>query len=233
MRPGILAVVTYRGILLDFYGTVVEEDDPVIEGIVRKIASECPDCSEHELGRLWGKEFVAQVSSSYGDLFRTQRELVVDSLAAILEQAGSALDPGELAADQFTYWNQPTPRPGAAEFISSCPVPVCIVSNIDTADLLAAIRYTGLPLPMTVTSEEVRSYKPRAELFMTALGRLGLGPDEVLHIGDSLGSDIAGANALGIDAVWVNATGRIAPRDTRVLCQVSDLREILPVLELA
>ena len=223
--------MTYRGILLDFYGTVVEEDDSVIQNIVRKIAADHPDYPEHELARLWGQEFATLLSNSHGDRFRTQRELAVASLAVVLEQVGSALDPAALAADQFTYWKQPTLRPGAAEFISSCPVPICIVSNIDRADLHAAIRHTGLSLPIAVTSEEARSYKPRSELFVSALRLLDLGHDEVLHAGDSLSADIAGANALSIGAVWVNTQGRTAPQGARIIRQITDLRDLLLTLE--
>ena len=82
-----------------------------------------------------------------------------------------------------------------------------------------------------VTSEDVRSYKPRRELFEAGLGLLGLEPHEVLHIGDSLGSDIAGANALGIPVAWVNAQGRAAPRSAVLAAECCDLRDLLPLIQ--
>lgn len=106
-----------------------------------------------------------------------------------------------------------------------------MVSNIDRADLDAAIRHTGLSLPLVVTSQDARSYKPRAELFEAGLGLLGLDHDEVLHVGDSLGSDIAGANALGIDAAWVADQQRAVPEGAKVRRQCSDLRDLLPLLQ--
>ncbi len=48
---------------------------------------------------------------------------------------------------------------------------------------------------------------------------LGCQAQEALHVGDSLSSDVQGAQALGIDVVWVNRafkslSGGIAPTYT-------------------
>ena len=215
--------------LLDFYGTVVDEDGPVIRGIVRQIVREHPEHSVRSLAQTWGQVFSDLLADSHGATFRTQRELEIESLATLLHTVGSTLDPIELSVDQFAYWQSPAVRPGAAAFLDACPVPVCVVSNIDRADLDAAIRHTGLHLPLSVTSEDVRSYKPRGELFEAGLRMLGLGRQEVLHVGDSLSSDIAGANALGIDAAWVNEQQRTAPKGAQIRRQCSDLRDLLPL----
>lgn len=220
----------YHGILLDFYGTVVEEDDLVIRRIVRRITMDHPQWSERSLGELWGRTFSALLAAAWGAAFRTQRELELESLAAVLDRVGSTLNPLELSADQFAYWRSPQVHPDAADFLSTCPLPVCVISNVDRADLDAAIGHTGLPLPMSVTSEDARSYKPRAELFTRGLELLNLDSTRVLHIGDSLSSDIAGANALDIDVVWLNKQRRTAPTSARILHQCADLRGVLPIL---
>lgn len=214
---------------MDFYGTLVEEDGPAIRSIVRRIAREHPEHSVPSLAQTWGQMFSDLLAVSRGDTFRTQRELEIESLTTVLQAAGSTLDPIKLSAPQFAYWQSPAVRPGAAAFLAACPVPVCVVSNIDRADLDAAIHHTGLPLPLSVTSEDTRSYKPRPELFEAGLRMLGLGRRDVLHVGDSLSSDIAGANALGIDAAWVNAQQRAAPEGAKIIRQCSDLRELLPL----
>jgi HAD superfamily hydrolase (TIGR01459 family) len=51
---------------------------------------------------------------------------------------------------------------------------------------------------------DVRSIgKPHPAIYDMALRRLGVAPDRVLAIGDSLRTDIAGAAAAGIDAAWI------------------------------
>lgn len=45
--------------------------------------------------------------------------------------------------------------------------------------------------------------KPEPTLFQCALDQLGLPKDEVLVVGDRLDTDVAAANALGMDSLWV------------------------------
>jgi len=55
-----------------------------------------------------------------------------------------------------------------------------------------------------IFSDEVRVRKPDRGIFETALSALGLGPHEVLHIGDDVDADVAGAKAVGMRTIWFN-----------------------------
>lgn len=46
--------------------------------------------------------------------------------------------------------------------------------------------------------------KPHAQMFDTALAHLGLPAEHVLHVGDNLISDVAGAKHAGMSACWIN-----------------------------
>lgn len=111
----------------------------------------------------------------------------------------------------FEYWVKPPIFEEAKQFFKECPVPIYIVSNIDREDILEAIRYHGLTPQDVFTSEDAKSYKPRKELFEFALKSTGLSAEEVVHIGDSLSSDIKGAAAVGIDAIWINRSDKPVP----------------------
>lgn len=54
-----------------------------------------------------------------------------------------------------------------------------------------------------VISEEVGIRKPRREIFQAVVDRLGLDANEILHVGDNLAADVAGAAALGMRTVWL------------------------------
>ena len=56
----------------------------------------------------------------------------------------------------------------------------------------------------TVFSDEIGYNKPHRTMFETALKALGGKPSEALHIGDLLQTDVAGAKAVGMKAVWLN-----------------------------
>lgn len=83
---------------------------------------------------------------------------------------------------------------------------------------------------MVVTSEDARAYKPRPEPFQLALDWLGLASDQVLHIGDSLTCDVAGANSLSISVARLNRGGRKRPPQTRVTYEAPDLISIRDIL---
>jgi putative hydrolase of the HAD superfamily len=63
-------------------------------------------------------------------------------------------------------------------------------------------------LDVAVFSSEVGRRKPERAIFDRALGALGAAPERTLFVGDTLATDIAGADALGMhtcQAVWFRA----------------------------
>lgn len=149
--------------------------------------------------------------NSFGETFETQRALEEKSLVHTLERFGSDADAKELSNMMFAHWIQPPIFEDSKEFFEKSPLPVYIVSNIDTADIMQAIAYHDLHPAGVFTSEDAKSYKPREELFELALKSTGLMPDEVLHIGDSVSSDVKGATKVGIRALWLNRFGKSIP----------------------
>ena len=64
------------------------------------------------------------------------------------------------------------------------------------------------------------------------LPTIRLGPHEVIHVGDSLTSDVAGAACLGMPVACVNRQGRPAPAaGPRPTYEVADLGELLVLLD--
>lgn len=200
-----------KAVFIDFYGTLVHEDGEIIAKITREIMETGKADSAGEIGSFWWDEFRALFTDSYGDTFRTQRELEKLSLERTIRRFESSADADSLSEMLFAHWIKPPAFPDAAEFMEKCPLPVYIVSNIDTADIMKAVKYSGFEPAGIYTSEDARAYKPRPELFEHALRMSGKERGDVIHIGDSLSSDIKGAAAAGIDAVWINREGKTAP----------------------
>jgi len=63
-------------------------------------------------------------------------------------------------------------------------------------------------------SDTVGIRKPRAEIFATVLGELELAPEAVLHVGDSLRADVAGAAEAGLATAWI--TRRVVDPERRL-----------------
>ena len=83
-----------------------------------------------------------------------------------------------------------------------------------------------------IASEEVGVAKPEPGIFRVALQRVGCEPGEAVMVGDSWASDVLGARAAGIPAVWLNARGVECPdpslaREIRALEPAEELLEAL------
>ena len=140
-----------------------------------------------------------------------------------IEHFSSTADAIKLSDEMFKYWIAPPIFEESKEFFEKCPVPIYIVSNIDRDDILKAIEFHGLQTAGVFTSEDAKSYKPRKELFEMALAGTGLKPEQVLHIGDSLSSDVKGAGALGINTMWVNRSGKEIPEGVISICSLLEI----------
>lgn len=112
--------------------------------------------------------------------------------------------------------------------------PLAIVSNGNTD----VVRF-GLQARFSVAlyAAEVGYAKPDPRIFHLACQRLGCAPGELLHVGDSLGSDVAGAQAAGVRAVWLNRSGWRSPSMARLLAgprpdyTITSLQQLLALLE--
>ena len=212
-----------KAVFIDFYGTVVFEDGEVIKKVEQEIFATGKAENTSEIGSYWWKEFQTAFHNAYDDRFEMQRKLEYDSLEKTIQHFSSTADAEALSNLMFAYWVKPPIFEESKRFFELCPVPVYVVSNIDRDDVLQAIEYHGLKPAGVFTSEDAKSYKPRKELFEYALKCTGLSADEVVHIGDSLSSDINGAASVGIKAIWVNRSHREVPED---VVAVNNLLEV-------
>ena len=81
-------------------------------------------------------------------------------------------------------------------------------------------------------SDEIGWQKPRKEFFDRCFERIGgdLLPSQVLLVGDSLTSDILGANLAGLDACWFNPAQKTNETPARADYEIRDLRQLKELL---
>ena len=215
--------MSIKAFFVDFYGTVVHEDGEVIKKITKIICETGKGENPSDIDFFWWKDFQTMFMNSYGDSFETQRMLEEKSLVHTLVQFNSNANAKELSEMMFAHWVKPPIFEDSKEFFEKSNQPIYIVSNIDTADILQAISYHDLHPAGVFTSEDAKSYKPRKELFELALKRTGLKADEVIHIGDSVSSDVNGAAGVGIRALWLNRSGKNVPQGVESISSLLDL----------
>ena len=88
-----------------------------------------------------------------------------------------------------------------------------IVTNNVTSEQQLKLERCGLQpyVDALITSEDVGVTKPDARIFHAALASAGVEPSNAVMLGDSWSTDVTGARAAGVRAVWLNRVGSAAP----------------------
>jgi 2-haloacid dehalogenase/putative hydrolase of the HAD superfamily len=222
----------FDALLLDFYGTISAGDRAAVEAACTRIVETFDlAMTPNELAVIWGERFFRLIDESNHDGFRTLHECELQSLRETMLPLAGEIDPHPFVVDLETYWADPPIHDDVLDALARIDLPICCVSNADTAPLLAAMEKHGLQFDHVITSEAVRAYKPDAHIFREALTRLGATSDRAIHVGDSLHSDIGGASRLGIHTAWLCRDDRIhdigTTRADTVLASLADLPALL------
>jgi len=110
---------------------------------------------------------------------------------------------------------------------------LAVVSNFDyTPTALDILERAGIAslFEAIVVSDDIGWRKPHARIFEATLARLDLTPAAALFVGDRLDIDVGGAQALGMDAVWVNREA--APLPSGVPAPQFDIRDLAELAEI-
>lgn len=98
-------------------------------------------------------------------------------------------------------------------------------------DLLGSLDLGG-GFDFVAASARIGFEKPHPRIFEWALERAGVSPASVLHIGDHVDADVAGAAGVGIGGVLIDRQHRYRseeiPADTPV---IRSLEELLPIID--
>lgn len=111
---------------------------------------------------------------------------------------------------------------------------LAVVSNVDDDLFQDTSRHFTVDFDEVVTGEQVQAYKPRLEPFETLFTRLGVPPNRVLHVAQSVYHDVKPAGRLGLSCVWVRRYGTRfgdEPEGTPPTLTVPDLASLVSHLD--
>jgi len=203
-------VMNLDGVFMDMYGTITTGDRLAVETVCSEIISVTGVAlSARELSVTWGERFFHAMDFHNDGHFLTLLEIEAQTLRETMAALGVTIDPQQYVRRLSEYWQDPPLQPEVLGFLGAFTVPVCIVSNADRADVDAALARHGIEVSGVMTSEDARSYKPDPKIFRDALELTGWRRERVIHVGDSLHSDVGGALLAGIRSAWVNRAHRI------------------------
>ncbi len=213
-----------KAVFCDFYGTLVPEYGPASYEVVKRVYKSGKVSSPEAVVAGWWELYSKKQAEAYGDHYRSQYDLALESFAELLPRFSSNEDPRSLCDKMTEHWSYPELYEDSRDFLEQCGLPVWLVTNSDTCYVETAVKHCGIAPAGIVTSESARHPKPRPEIYRCALEQAGLSPEEVVHIGDSLRGDVQGPAAVGIRAIWLNREGKPVPEGVEA---VKDLRQAL------
>ena len=119
------------------------------------------------------------------------------------------------------------------EAVNEAHIPVALVTNGAADTQREKLDALGLHdwFDAVSISGELGVAKPDREAFVHILDALGVEGETVWHVGDNVWTDVAGAKAAGISAVWLNRDGTSAPSETQAPdLEIRSLTELVPLL---
>lgn len=156
-----------------------------------------------------------QLLSEFPGLIHQVSEIRKRLLFIAMKEAGyDASQSAAMSAQAFDVFYQARqkvelfePVIPALETLSEQYRMISITNGNSNPETIGLSRY--FEFSMSAESEGIG--KPAADIFQRALARLELLPDEVVHVGDHLEDDVAGAAAVGMKTVWMNLHNVVQP----------------------
>lgn len=133
------------------------------------------------------------------------RQVLTEAIAATVEERGQGLPASARAklGGSVAEW------PAFADSVAALArlgtrFGLAVITNCDDDLFDFSDERLGRPFTWRITAQQVGSYKPSKRNFEFALQRIGLAPERIVHVAQSLYHDHVPARAMGLKTVWVN-----------------------------
>ena len=167
--------------------------------------------------RLWPGEDSARLLERYHEVEpRVQlesaapyRDVLAEALRLLADHDGLTLgaEDGAALADSLPDWPVFPEVPPALEELRRRGWKLAILSNTDPDLLASSLERIGVPVDLTVTAADARSYKPAHGHWERFFERSAADRERHVHVAASAFHDVAPAGELGLRAVWINRRG--------------------------
>ncbi|KMZ53786.1 HAD family hydrolase [Dorea sp. D27] len=217
-----------KAVFVDYTGTIVKEEGPDIQEVISRTYRNSDIESPQAMVSYWWKLLNEYEEKSCGSSYISEDDIVDELLDICEKELHLKEDLEELHAAFQRFWMYAPAYEDVREFFENCPLPIYIISNNAGKYIEESMRDKGLCPAGIISSDVARAYKPHRAVFEKALEVSGCRADEVLHIGDSISSDVEGARAAGIRPVLIDRDGIKAAEGALT---VKSLPEVLALLD--
>lgn len=225
----------FEVVSFDCYGTLIDWERGILPVLRQLLSSREIDLSDDATLELFA-EFESELEKSEHNYIK-YREL----LQEIVQEFGKRFnfEPTETEvkclSESIKNW-QPFPDTVAALAALKQKYKLAVISNIDDDLFADTAKHLKVELDWLITAEQVRSYKPSTRNFEIALATMGIAPEKLLHVAQSIYHDIVPAASMGISTVWVNRRhektgfGATLPASGQPDWEVPDLKTLVEAI---
>jgi 2-haloacid dehalogenase len=132
--------------------------------------------------------------------YKPFHQIVADSMERASRRVGLEFRAADARA---VYDKIPSfgPHPGVTEALNRLAeaVPLVIITNSDTAHAVQLAENLQAPFDTIISAEQMGMYKPRLGAFEYMFDKLGVTPDEIVHVSASPMYDLRSAAIMGIE----------------------------------
>ncbi len=215
-----------KAVFIDYTGTMVKEDEPYTMELLKYFLTHS-DLSEPDkaLAAVWGK--IKEIEEScVGETFIGKDEMVERILAWCVREHGLKGDLEYMHEIWRKTWVYAPLFDDVKPFFDRCRLPIYVITNDDLCYIEESFKDKDIHPAGIVAAEMVRACKPHPQIFCKALEMAGVKPDEAIHIGDSMTSDVEAAKAVGITPVYLSRKRDVVVDGVKVIRSLDELESV-------
>ncbi|NSY14816.1 haloacid dehalogenase type II [Agrobacterium vitis] len=209
-------------ITFDCYGTLVQWYEVLLREISATLAahraSELSASSILDSFAVQGRRLTAEKPH------RLYKDILRIGFAAAFREHGLTLSPEEIERIASSPMMM-GPHPDVPDALRRLRerYKLAIFTNSDDDLIAPTVARIGVPFDYIITAEQAHAYKPSRQLFEYAYRRMGVNPDETVHVAMGMYWDMKARHELGLRGIWVNRRGETGNPDWLPYAEVSDL----------
>lgn len=198
-----MLLTEYKALSFDCYGTLIDWESGMIEGLSR-LTAQVPGITRNQILEAHARHESSQQRQTPGKKYCEVLPIVYKRLA---EEWGvtASIDDCEAYGLSVRDWPAFPDSPGALQYLKKY-FKLIILSNVDNRTFSFSNEKLQVDFDAIYSAEDIGSYKPAAANFdymLEHIPALGLEPKGILHTAESLFHDHVPGNAAGLASCWI------------------------------
>ena len=195
-------------ISFDCYGTLVDWREGLLDVLVQIVGPIDSDTRDR-----WFQRYLAEEQRLEAEAYRPYREIMARAASEASSAIGRSVrkEDADRFANSIPSWPLFPDTLRSLERLRAIGSHTAILSNIDRDLLSCTLERASMKVDVTVTAENVRSYKPELAHWVRFLKVTGARPGTCLHVSGGYEYDLPPAALLGFQTAYIARYGGPSP----------------------